>query len=163
MNYEFTDAQKKIYKEVIAECNDFKKTYVEFLRRQDESFKNGNDVLDTTSLVDIIKNKNYKYLTKNRFLMEELIHSIKNNFVNLDFKVSKLTLKGEYQFGKYVRLPFFGWIETIFKINRLKDVYFLVSENGILTVSKSPCIILTDEKCKELDKKYTEKSKNKEI
>ena len=158
ISYEFTDDQKKIYSEVIAECNDFKKTYVDFLKRQDENFKNGNRI-DTNSLTDIVKNKKYKHLTKNRYLMEELIYSIKNNFVNLDFKISKLTLKGEYQFGKFVKLPFFGWIETIFKIQKLKDVYFVVSENGVIVVNKSPCIILDENKCKELDKKYFENSK----
>ena len=158
MNYEFTDIQKKTYKEIIAECNDFKKTYVEFLKGQDENFKNENKI-ETNSLTDIVKNKKYKYLTKNRYLMEELIYSIKNNFVNLDFKISKITLKGEYQFGKYIKLPFFGWIETTFKVRKLKDVHFIISENGILIVNKSSCIIPSEEKCKELDKKYFENAK----
>ena len=161
MNYEFTDAQKKIYVEIINECNDFKKTYVEFLKSQDEQYKNGGYRVETNSLTNIVKSKKYKFLTSNRHLMEELIHSIKNNFVNLDFKISKFTLKGEYQLGKYVKLPFFGWVETPFKVHKLKDVHFVISETGVLIVNKSSCIILDEDKCKELDKKYSENSSKK--
>lgn len=173
-----TNDQQKILKELLDECNDFRLSYIQLLRDQDKTFTTANrkfsaelvdyKLLPTVTskensyeLVKLFQSKKYRYLPQQRYLLEEILALVKNNYINTEFKIRSVKMKGEYQLDKFVRLPFFGWIDPGFKIRKLKDVYFIVSENGIQIVSKAFCKIASDSENEKLEMKYQEMKGNR--
>ena len=169
-SFKLTKEQKGLLVDILKECNDFRESYIKLLRQQDTAYRTSYDnyekeLLDyktipitfnynSEDLVRLFQTKHYKYLSSQKYMLEEILAMIKANYVNTQFKITALKIKGEYILDKFVRLPLFGWVDPGFKIRRLKDVYFIISEDGIQVVSRASCGIVSQEQSQKLEEKY---------